>query len=247
MKVPQRLSPWIISLLLITAYAALLTAEPLWERILRLFFPAQASVLYERTSMLRLAGEHIILVGFSSALSALFGIAGGILVTRKGGSDFIPVVDDITSIGQTFPPVAVLALTVPALGFGFRPALFALFLYGLMPVLQNTVAGLRSVRVEILDAALGMGMRPAQSLFRVELPLALPVIMGGVRTASVISVGTATIGATIGAGGLGAPIISGLISQNPALVLQGAISAALLAVVVDNLLGTVETVVSTNR
>ncbi len=247
MKIPQRFSPWIIPLLLIAAYAAMLAAEPLWESVLRLLFPAQESVIYERAGMLKLAGEHLTLVGLSSALSTLLGVAGGILVTRKGGRDFIPVVDDITSIGQTFPPVAVLALAVPALGFGFRPALFALFLYGLMPVLQNTVAGLRSVRAEILDAALGMGMRPAQSLFRVELPLALPVIMGGVRTASVISVGTATIGATIGAGGLGAPIISGLISQNPALVLQGAISAALLAVVVDNLLGTVETVISANR
>ncbi|MDT8285375.1 MAG: ABC transporter permease, partial [Thermovirgaceae bacterium] len=154
---------------------------------------------------------------------------------------------DITSIGQTFPPVAVLALAVPSLGFGFRPALFALLLYGLMPVLQNTVTGLRTIDPEILDAALGIGMRPAQSLFKVELPLALPVIMGGVRTSAVISVGTATIGATIGAGGLGAPIISGLISQNPALVLQGALSAAMLAVLVDSLLGRLEEVLSKGR
>lgn len=244
MKTLRMLSPWIYPLLLLSAYAGLLYAEPLWETALRLTFPAQTSVLYERAPMMRLAGEHLALVGLSSVLSTLLGVAGGILVTRKSGRDFIPVVDDITSIGQTFPPVAVLALAVPALGFGFRPALFALFLYGLMPVLQNTVTGLRSVRPEILDAALGMGMHPAQSLFRVELPLALPVIMGGIRTAAVISVGTATIGATIGAGGLGAPIISGLISQNPALVLQGAISAALLAVVVDNMLGTVEKVIS---
>lgn len=245
--ISKRFSPWIFPLLLIVAYAALLTAEPLWEKVLRLFFPEQGSVIYERSGMLRLAGEHLALVGLSSAFSTLLGVSGGILVTRKNGRDFIPIVDDITSIGQTFPPVAVLALAVPALGFGFRPALFALFLYGLMPVLRNTVAGLRSVRAEILDAALGMGMSPAQSLFRVELPLALPVIMGGVRTATVISVGTATIGATIGAGGLGAPIISGLISQNPALVLQGAISAALLAIVVDNMLGTMENVISANR
>lgn len=244
MKRPQRFSPWILPLLLISAYIALLAAEPLWESALGLLFPEQTSVIYERAPMMRLAGEHLALVGFSSLLSTLLGVAGGVLVTRKGGRDFIPIVDDITSIGQTFPPVAVLALAVPALGFGFRPALFALFLYGLMPVLQNTVTGLLSVRPEIIDAALGMGMRPAQSLFRVELPLALPVIMGGIRTAAVISVGTATIGATIGAGGLGAPIISGLISQNPALVLQGAISVALLAVIVDNLLGTVEKVIS---
>ncbi|HPJ48679.1 MAG TPA: ABC transporter permease, partial [Synergistales bacterium] len=105
---------------------------------------------------------------------------------------------------------------------------------------HNTVTGLMSVPPEVLDAAKGMGMRPFQSLFRIELPVAIPVIMGGIRTSTVISVGTATIGATIGAGGLGAPIISGLISHNPAVVLQGAIPAALMAVVVDKVLGEIE-------
>lgn len=247
MSSPNRSSRCLIPMLMILSYAALLAAEPLWEAFLRTAFPAQGSVIYQRAGMLRLAGEHMALVGLSSALSILIGVAGGVLVTRKGGREFMPVVDDITSIGQTFPPVAVLALAVPVLGFGFRPALFALFIYGLMPVLQNTVTGLRSVRSEILDAAAGMGMRPAQSLFRVELPLALPVIMGGIRTSAVISVGTATIGATIGAGGLGAPIISGLISRNPALVLQGALSAALLAVVVDNVLAGVELFLSDDQ
>ena len=247
MKIPPKLAFWARAFFLIGVFATLMAAEPLWEIIFRFIFPGQLSVIYERSSMIRLAGEHLALVGLSSALATILGVAGGILVTRKGGRDFIPIVDDITSIGQTFPPVAVLALAVPSLGFGFRPALFALLLYGLMPVLQNTVTGLRSIDPEILDAALGIGMRPAQSLFKVELPLALPVIMGGIRTSAVISVGTATIGATIGAGGLGAPIISGLISQNPALVLQGALSAAMLAVLVDSLLGRLEEVLSKGR
>jgi osmoprotectant transport system permease protein len=182
----------------------------------------------------------MILTGLSSALATLLGVTAGIIVTRKRGRDFLPVVDDITSIGQTFPPVAVLALAVPALGFGFTPTIFALFLYGLMPVLHNTVAGLLEIQPEVMDAAEGLGMRPSQILFTVELPLALPVIMGGIRTSAVISVGTATIGATIGAGGLGAPIISGLISQNPAVVLHGAVPAALLAILVDKVLGEAE-------
>jgi osmoprotectant transport system permease protein len=222
----------------------MLLAEPLWEKILRFLFPSRVQVIYERSSMLRLAGEHLVLVVISSLLATVLGVTIGILVTRKSGRDFIPVIDDITSIGQTFPPVAVLALAVPSLGFGFRPALFALFLYGLMPVLHNTVTGLESVRPDILDAAAGMGMKPVQSLLKVELPLAVPVIMGGIRTSAVIAVGTATIGATIGAGGLGAPIISGLISQNPAIVLQGAVSAAVFAVVLDSILGKIESLLS---
>ncbi len=241
MSLPGTISRWARLSLLIVAFTALLFARPAWEGTLRSLFPGQRSVVYERASLARLAGEHLILTGLSSALATLLGVTAGIIVTRKRGRDFLPVVDDITSIGQTFPPVAVLALAVPALGFGFTPTIFALFLYGLMPVLHNTVAGILEIQPEIIDAAEGLGMRPLQILFTVELPLALPVIMGGIRTSAVISVGTATIGATIGAGGLGAPIISGLISQNPAVVLHGAVPAALLAILVDKVLGEAET------
>ncbi|HPD96863.1 MAG TPA: ABC transporter permease [Synergistales bacterium] len=237
----------ILPVLLATGYTAMLLAEPFWEKILRMLFPSRAQVVYERSSMITLAWEHLVLVLVSSLLATILGVIIGILITRKSGRDFIPVVDDITSIGQTFPPVAVLALAVPSLGFGFQPALFALFIYGLMPVLRNTVTGLESVSPDILDAAAGMGMKPVQSLLKVELPLAVPVIMGGIRTSAVISVGTATIGATIGAGGLGAPIISGLISQNPAIVLQGAISAAFFAVVLDSILKKIESMLSGPR
>ncbi len=247
MRNNQTFSRWARVLLLVAAFTATLLAGPVWEGTLRTLFPGQRSVIYERASLIKLAGEHIVLAGMSSVLAAFLGVAAGILVTRKGGRDFLPVVDDITSIGQTFPPVAVLALAVPALGFGFTPTLFALFLYGLMPVLHNTVAGLLAIPPEVMDAAAGLGMRPSQVLYRVELPLALPVIMGGIRTSAVISVGTATIGATIGAGGLGAPVISGLISQNPAVVLHGAVPAALLAVLVDKVLGEVEASVMQDR
>lgn len=247
MRSGKVLSRWALVTAMVVTLLVILLAEPAWEWSLRYLFPGQRTVLYERSSLAGLAWEHFFLVGLASLLSTLLGVTGGVLVTRKGGRDFIPVIDNLASIGQTFPPVAVLALAVPLLGFGFTPALFALFLYGLMPVLHNTVTGLMSVPPEVLDAAEGMGMRPLQSLFRVELPVAIPVIMGGIRTSTVISVGTATIGATIGAGGLGAPIISGLISNNPAVVLQGAIPAALMAVVVDKVLGEIEVALMRGR
>jgi osmoprotectant transport system permease protein len=132
--------------------------------------------------------------------------------------------------------VAVLALMVPVVGFGARPTIVALLVYGLLPVVRNTISGLEGVPAEVVQAARAMGMTKGQVLRRVELRLALPVIMAGVRTSVVINIGTATLGATIGAGGLGAPIIAGLIGQNPAYILEGAVVAGLLAVIADNAL-----------
>jgi osmoprotectant transport system permease protein len=150
------------------------------------------------------------------------------------------VAGDIGSLAQTVPPVAVLALAVPFIGFGVKPALVALCLYSVLPVLRNTIAGLESVPAPVLEAAAGTGMTGPQVLLRVELPLAFRVIMAGIRTSVVVNVGTATVGAIVGAGGLGTPIVAGLVRENPAFVLQGAVSAALLAIFLDQLLARAE-------
>ncbi|MGC9490215.1 MAG: ABC transporter permease [Thermovirgaceae bacterium] len=231
---------WITLFVLCSAYAVLVYWEPGWERALQTLFPEETVHLYARSNLAGLVAEHVLLVLFASGLATFAGVATGIFVTRKAGRPFRPAADDLSSIGQTFPPVAVLALAVPVTGFGFKPAALALFLYGVMPVLRNTITGLESVAEETKDAALGMGMRPWQLLFQVELPLALRVIMGGVRTTTVINIGTATIAATIGAGGLGAPIVSGLIGHNPAVILEGAVATALLALLADAILGQLE-------
>jgi osmoprotectant transport system permease protein len=136
--------------------------------------------------------------------------------------------------------VAVLALAVPAVGFGAWPTLIALFLYGLLPIFENTLAGLSQVSAEVKEAARGLGMSPLQRLWQVELPLALPVIITGVRLSIIISVGTATIGSTVAAKGLGEVIIAGLLTDNLAFVLQGGIIVALMAMVLDALLRKVE-------
>ena len=129
---------------------------------------------------------------------------------------------------------------MPGLGLGPRSAILALSLYALLPILRNTWAGLRSVDPGVLEAARGMGMRPAQILTMVELPLAVPTIMAGLRTSAVITVGGATLAAFIGAGGLGQPILTGLYLNDDVLILAGAVPSALLAVVVDLGLGWVE-------
>jgi len=203
------------------------------------FFPSLDKVVYDMAPFAQLVVEHGVLVLVSSGLAALFGLAAGIAVTRSWGRDFLPAVNALASIGQTFPPVAVLAVAVPVVGFGFKPTIIALFLYGLLPIVRNTITGIDSVPPGVIEAASGMGMTKFQVLRRVEIPLAMPVILAGIRISTVINIGTATLGATIGAGGLGKPIIAGLISENPAFILEGAILVGLFAITVDTALGMV--------
>ena len=228
------LALWAAPLLALLAWPAAATLA------LRALFPAEREVLYPRAPLALLLGEHLALVGFSSALAVGAGVPLGVFVTRRAGRDFRELAGELSALAQTFPPVAVLALAVPLVGFGFRPTVLALFLYGVLPVLTNTIAGLEGVPAETVEAAEGMGMTPWQLLARVEAPLALPVIVAGIRTSVVVNVGTATVGAVIGAGGLGTAIVAGLVRENPAFVLQGALGAALLALLLDRALGLLE-------
>lgn len=231
---------WIVLTIMIGAFVVLIANMSWWETALRLLFPSESQVIHPRASLLVLVGEHLKLVIISSSLTILIGVPVGIWVTRPSGRNFLPIVTDVTSFGQTFPPIAVLALAVPMLGFGLWPTVVALFLYGLLPVVRNTIAGLRAVPGNILDAAYGIGMSRMQALVRIEIPLAARVIMAGVRISVIINIGTAMIGAVIGAGGLGSPIVAGLVQDNIAYIIEGAVPAAILAVLADHLLANVE-------
>lgn len=182
---------------------------------------------------------HLALVLLATAVVLLIGVPLAVVVTRPGREALRQLTETLVGLGQTVPTFAILALAVPALGFGWAPTLLGLIVYGLVPVVSNGVAGLLGVDRGTLDAARGMGMTAGQRLRRVELPLALPVLLAGVRTSTVYNVGTATVGAALGAGGLGAPIINGLSQQNTGLVLVGAVLAALLALSLDALLSLV--------
>ncbi|MBN9027731.1 MAG: ABC transporter permease, partial [Rhizobiales bacterium] len=175
---------------------------------------------------------HLALVAVASVIGAALALVMGVFVTRPMGAEFLPLSRSLVNIGQTFPPVAVLALAVPVVGFGVRPTLIALVLYGLLPIFENTITGLKEVPENIVEAGRGMGLSPSQQLFRVELPLALPVILAGIRLSVVINMGTATIGSTVAAKGLGEVIIAGLLTSNTSFILQGGIIVALLAVLI---------------
>lgn len=197
------------------------------------------SLLWQRRwETLRLTGQHLVLTGVAVLAAVLVGVPLGIAASRRPRLSTLAL--SAAGIAQTIPSIALLAFMLPWFGIGVRPAIAALFLYGLLPILRNTVAGLRGVDAQLLEVGRGLGMAPRDLLWRVELPLAAPVLLAGVRTAAVISVGTATLAAFIGAGGLGDPIVTGLSTTNTDLVLSGALPAAALAMLVDAALYGVE-------
>jgi len=217
----------------IVALAGLVAFLVAPQRFASVFAPLTqygAPPIYDQGDLLALALSHLGTVLLSAAASAIVAVGLAILVTRQGGAQFLPLSRTLVNIGQTFPPVAVLAIAVPMVGFGQAPTLIALFAYGLLPVFENTVVGLQSCPPAVLEAANGMGMSPRERLFGVELPLAMPLILEGVRLSLVINVGTATIGSTVAAKGLGEVIIAGLVSNNTAFILQGGLITGLMAI-----------------
>lgn len=230
-----RQAAWRWPLLWLSLLMAATVGLPHFEAALRVIEPGARAVIYTQAPFGGLLVEHLLLVAAAAGLSIALGVGAAVLVSRPWGKDFLPLAGQVASIGQTFPPVAVLALAVPALGFGALPTLFALTLYGVLPILRNSLAGLRGIDPAVLEAARGMGMSPVQVLWQVELPLALEVIIAGIRTSVTINIATAALGSTIGASTLGDPIIAGLVNGNTAYVVQGAVLIGLLALTVDSL------------
>ena len=219
---------WVATLL-----AALVMLLPHSAPIFSFLFPQLERPVYTQEPFAWLLWQHILLVGASSLFSVVVGSAIGVWVTRPPGHAFKPLLESVLAMSQAFPPVAVLALAVPVVGFGELPALLALALYGLLPVVQGTVSGLQVVPAAQRQPALSMGLTPRQCLRYIDMPLALPVWLSGVRTSVIINIGTAAIASTVGAKTLGSPIIVGLSGFNTAYVLQGAMLLALLAITVD--------------
>ena len=217
----------------LAALALLTLGMPALKPLFAALFPTLDRPLYEQDSFVALLLSHLAIVAASSALSLAVGVTAGIFVTRNAGREFRALVESLVAVGQTMPPVAVLAIAVPLIGFGALPALIALALYGLLPIVRATIAGIESVPQGVLDAADGAGMTGAQRLWRIELPLAVPVLLAGVRSSVIINIGTAAIAATVGTRTLGSPIIVGLAGFNTAYVIQGALLVAGLAIVVD--------------
>jgi osmoprotectant transport system permease protein len=208
------------------AAAAALLKEALGEAA-----PTGGKVASVADSILKNTLVHLGLVGISLLAAILAGIPLGILATRSR------LLAGLTLSGagllQTIPSLALLAFLIPVLGIGTAPALVALFLYSLLPIVRNTYVGLTTIPPNLSEAAEALGLTPAAQLLRVRLPMASPAILAGIKTSAVINIGTATLAALIGAGGLGNPILQGIALRDNALILQGAIPAAVLALLVQ--------------
>jgi osmoprotectant transport system permease protein len=193
----------------------------------------QGDVLY-------LARQHLVLTAISAAIAIAVGVPLGVLLTRARFERFADAVTQVVNLGTTIPTLALLALAMSFLGIGAPPAIFALFVLTLLPIVLNTTAGLRSVPGYLIEAARGMGMTAGQILWRVELPNAVFVILAGVRTALAINVGTVPLAFLIGGGGLGELIFTGIDLMDTSMLLAGAIPTALLAVAVDFVTGQIQ-------
>jgi osmoprotectant transport system permease protein len=201
--------------------------QTLWQ-----FMQEQSGKLFTQTL------EHIGLTFISLFIAVVIGLPLGIFIARK--KQFSGTVLGIAGVLQTIPSIALLGFMIPLLGIGAKPAIVALFLYALLPIIRNTYTGITGVDASVKEAALAMGMSLRQVLFKVELPLAMPVILAGIRTATVINVGVATLASYIAAGGLGEFIFGGISLNNSNMILAGAIPAALLAILFDFLLSIVQ-------
>lgn len=198
-------------------------------------------IAQNRAEVTSLTGEHLWMVGISTLFAVAVGVPLGILITRKPALRR-PVIA-VANIIQTIPSLALFGFLLPAPWIGERAgrlAILALTLYALLPMIRNTYVGIKGVDQAIVEAARGMGLTDWQLLYKVELPLAASVILAGIRVAVVISVGLATIAAAIGAGGLGELIFRGLAMVNNAVILAGAIPAAIIALLADVLIGWME-------
>lgn len=196
--------------------------------------------MFERyDELFMLAIEHLLMVGYGLGLALLVGIPLGMIAARF--ERLAPIIMSIVNVLQLIPSLAMIAILMLYLGFGFKTIVVSLFLYSLLPIVKNTYTGIKEIDDSIIEAGIGNGMTNLQLLFKIQFPLAIPFLMAGLRLAAVIAISVATIGPYVGAGGLGKEIVSGISLQSDVKIYAGAIVATLLALIFDFTLGKVET------
>lgn len=205
-------------------------------KILFLEWLGQRPDLIQRTTLAELALQHLNIVFISTSIAIVIGLGLGIIIHYTQLEDLKALTLKLASIGETVPSAAIIALSVPLFGYGNQPIILALIIYAILPILRNTIVGLESISRPIIEAAKGVGFSKWQQLIKIELPLSRPTLLAGIRTALVINISAATIGATVGAGGFGVPIIAGIRTYDPVMVIQGSVPVILMALFADRLL-----------
>ncbi len=225
----------IVAALLIIILVIIVVYSKSFEAVLYKYFSAK-STEGSRTLLAVYFLQHLWLAFLSSLIAVTLGTMLGIFVTTNYGREFKQLLLKTVNLGQSFPSPALLALAVPVLGYGIEGAMIALVVYALMPIIYNVVIGIEEVPKDIIDAAKGMGMSEREIYLEVKIPLALNVILGGIRTALVINISAITLAAAVGAGGLGVLVVNGVRTFDMVLILEGAIPVTLLAIIVELLL-----------
>lgn len=207
-----------------------------WIKNTLLFFLDSKTTIIQRTSLSTLAYQHLTIVLISTLLSIIIGLSLGIWVRLSRSLELRQLILQFSTIGETLPTAAIIALSVPLLGYGNIPLILALCIYGILPIVRNTIVGLDTIPNDIQEAAQGIGLTRFEQLIRVDIPIALPAIFTGIRIATVINVSAATIGATVGAGGFGVMIIAGIRTYDTLMVIQASVPVILMALWFDRIL-----------
>jgi osmoprotectant transport system permease protein len=231
---PAKLRRWVPTLLwLLLFLLAVYRFEWIQSALSVVFEEKQA--LRARAPLSYYAWQHVELVFVSTGFSLVLGISLGLLTHFRPFREFRAILLQTATFFQTLPSAAILALTVPLLGYGQVPVVIALVFYGLLPILRNLIEGLDAVPEEVKTAAAGMGMTPFQCLYSVEWPLSLPAVIAGVKTSVIVNVSAATIGAAVGAGGLGILVVNGIRTMDIVMIVKGALPVSLLALLLNSL------------
>lgn len=225
---------WIYEIFLMAALVLLIRNFEVLELWLKEVFNINKEVV-QWVPLHTLVLQYLTLVVFAISISSFLGFGAGVLIHLRKWASLKELAVLIGGLGVTFPSVAVMALLVPTMGYGYEPVVIALVLYGIFPVLTATLDGLQSVDPLIVQAAQAMGMGSMHVFWNIELPMAAQLIYAGLRTTTIVSIAAATIGATVGAGGLGLPIVTGIRSNNPVLILKGALPVMLIAMLADRI------------
>jgi osmoprotectant transport system permease protein len=230
---------WILTGILVLLFIFSVEYFTVIEKWLLLFIKPK-NIFVERISLQEAATQHIVIVAISSFFSVLIAMMIAISTKFKFMSEFRDFFLSAATFGQTVPTVALLAILVPFLGYGYKPILIALFIYGILPVLRNAIEGFDLTSNDIREAANGMGMSKLQILARVEMPLALPAIIAGIKISTILNISVATIGATVGVKGFGTLIVNGIRGSDTIMLLKGAIPVSLLAIATESLFTSLE-------
>ncbi len=225
---------WILPFMLFCLFLFIIFDFGFIQNILAIIIKPK-NIFIERSSLPEVAFQHIFLVLISSTISIFAGISLAILAHYTKIKEFKEVLIDFANFGETIPTIAILAFSVPFLGYGIKPVLLALIIYGFLPVLRNTLDGFETIPKDIEEAAKGLGMTSIQVLAKVLLPLSLPAIFAGIRASIILNISVATVGALVGVNGFGTLIMNGIRANDSLMILKGALPVTALALAVDSL------------